>query len=77
MEKIIARVYQINFLIKENVLIFFYDDFCIFYKYNRNNAYPFIRNILVKYGIAELHGVFKTTFKEVSKQYKDRTHQNH
>jgi hypothetical protein len=66
-EKIIIRVYQINSLIEEDNLIFLYDDLCIFYRYNRDDEYLFIRSILIKYEIAELHDVLKITFEEVSR----------
>jgi hypothetical protein len=66
-KKIIARVYRASSLIKEDDFIFFYDDFYIFYKYNRDDTCLFIYNIFIKYGVAKLHGVLKITFKEISK----------
>jgi hypothetical protein len=75
-EKIIIRIHQTNSLTEENNLIFLYDDLCTLYKYNKDDTCLFIRSIFIKYGIAELHGVFKIIFKKISKQYNEKTHQN-
>jgi hypothetical protein len=75
-EKIIARVHRASPLAGEEGLVFLYDDLCTLYKYSRDDACLLIRNILVEYGVAELHGILKDTFEEVSRQFKEGTFQN-
>lgn len=75
-EKIIARVHRASRLAGEESLVFLYDELLTLYRYSRDEACLLIRNILVEYGVTELHGILKDTFEEVSRQYKEGRYQN-
>lgn len=57
-------------------MVFLYNELCTVYRYSIDDAYLLIRNILVEYSVAELHGILNVTSNEVSRQQKEGTFPN-
>jgi hypothetical protein len=70
-QQIIARVHRAKPLDEGKDLEFLCHELPTLYGYNRDEACLLIRNILVEYGVKELHGILKATFEEVSRRYKE------
>jgi hypothetical protein len=75
-EKAIVRIHRAEMLDGEEGLVYLFDDICTLHDYQRDEICVLIRNILLRYGAAKLRGILKTTFDEVSKQYKQELNQD-
>jgi hypothetical protein len=75
-EKAVVRIHRAQKLDDEEGLVYLFDDICTLHEYGRDEICILIRNILLKYGAAKLRGILKTTFDEVSRQYKEELHKS-